>query len=47
MAQGFELPGNLKPVADYLDSLKSRDSWKNTQYSEDLVNAGWKKHLEG
>lgn len=45
--QGFELPAEDAPVKQYLEALQSRQSWKNTQYSEDLVNAGWKSHLEG
>jgi hypothetical protein len=34
------------PVREYLERLQSRQSWKNTYYSEELVNKGWKQHLE-
>lgn len=44
--QDFDLPDDYKPVKDYMAKLKSRPSWQNTKYSEDLVNAGWKAHLE-
>ena len=46
-AQGFELPAECQSVADYLERLKSRDSWKHTYYSEETVIAGWKQHMEG
>jgi len=33
-------------VKEYLERLQSRQSWKNTYYSEELVNKGWKAHLD-
>ena len=44
--QGVDFLAEHAPVKDYLERLKSRQSWKNTYYGEDLVNQGWKAHLE-
>lgn len=29
----------------YLEAIHSRQSWQNTQYSDDLVLAGWESKL--
>jgi glutathione S-transferase len=44
--KGVDLLAEHAPVKEYLERLQSRQSWKNTFYGEDLVNAGWKAHLE-
>lgn len=47
LMQGVDLSAEHGPAAEYLKRLQSRQSWKNTFYSEGLVNEGWKAHLEG
>lgn len=44
--KGVDFLAEHAPVKDYLARLQSRQSWKNTHYSEELVNKGWKAHLE-
>ena len=42
LMQGFEIPANLSALHKYLETIKSRQSWQNTQYSDELVLGGWK-----
>ena len=46
LLQGVDFLSEHAAVKDYLGRLQSRQSWKNTYYGEDLVNLGWKAHLE-
>ena len=32
----------MNGIAKYNDNIRSRDSWKHTQYSQEAVIAGWK-----
>lgn len=43
--KAFEIPQELEAVHAYLDSIRSRPSWQNTKYSDDLVLSGWKPKL--
>ena len=43
--QAFEIPQELEAVHVYLDTIRSRPSWQNTKYSDDLVLSGWKPKL--
>lgn len=43
--QGFSFPEEWTAVAEYIKLWDSRDSWKNTYYSPELIIEGWKKHL--
>jgi len=38
------MPVHLKAVRAYMDAFMSRESWKNTYYSPELVIAGWVRH---
>jgi hypothetical protein len=38
------MPSSLSAVASYMDAFMARDSWKNTQYSPELVIKGWERH---
>ena len=33
-------------VSAYLDRMRSRDAWRQTQYDDALVIEGWRKHIE-
>ena len=46
MVQNLDILAEFPSVKDYLGRIESRDSWKNTQYSEDIVIAGWKDHID-
>jgi hypothetical protein len=43
--QNWEIPADLTAVYRYMNLMFARDSWKHTHYSEDLVIAGWNRHL--
>ncbi|GAB4816790.1 hypothetical protein N2152v2_003836 [Parachlorella kessleri] len=43
--KNWEIPADLTAVHRYINLWFARDSWKNTQYSEDLVIKGWNRHL--
>lgn len=43
--QGFDIPQDMKAVHNYLDSIRSRSSWQNTRYSDDVLLSGWKPKL--
>lgn len=43
--KGFEIPKDLTALHKYLEGVQSRQSWQNTQYSDDLVLSGWKPKL--
>lgn len=45
MLQGFEIPQDMKAVHTYLDEIRSRQSWQNTQYRDEDVLSGWKPKL--
>jgi hypothetical protein len=38
------MPGELAALQQYMDAFMARDSWRNTQYSPELVVAGWERH---
>lgn len=42
--RGWEMPASLTAVAKYMDDFMSRESWKNTYYSPELVIKGWERH---
>lgn len=42
--RGWEIPSTLTAVSKYMDDFMSRDSWKNTYYSPELVIKGWERH---
>ena len=42
----WKLPDQFSNVRKYIDAAKATDAFKNTQYSDDLVIAGWGKKLE-
>ena len=43
--QDFEIPQEFKAVYTYLETMRSRPSWQNTQYSDEAVLSGWKPKL--
>ncbi|EFN57582.1 hypothetical protein CHLNCDRAFT_143262 [Chlorella variabilis] len=40
----WEMPAELAALRQYMDTFMSRDSWKNTYYSPEMVIAGWEAH---
>lgn len=42
--QDWEMPAELAALRQYMDTFMSRDSWKNTYYSPEMVIAGWEAH---
>ena len=42
--RGWEIPAEFTSVLKYMDDFMSRDSWKNTYYSPELVIKGWERH---
>ncbi len=43
--QGFEIPSQLKAVHKYLSDIRARPSWKATEYSNDVLLAGWESKV--
>ena len=43
--QGFEIPSQLKAVQTYLSDIRARPSWKATEYSNDVLLAGWESKV--
>jgi hypothetical protein len=43
--QDFDIPQEMKAVHVYLDNIRSRSSWQNTSYSDDVLLSGWKPKL--
>jgi glutathione S-transferase len=44
--KGWSIPEHLSgTIRSYLDAWKARDSWKRSQYSDQAVIEGWRKHL--
>ncbi|KAL0036070.1 hypothetical protein WJX79_001094 [Trebouxia sp. C0005] len=43
--KGFDIPQDMKAVHVYLDNIRSRSSWQNTSYSDDVLLSGWKPKL--
>ena len=43
--QGFEIPSQLKAVQKYLSDIRARPSWKATEYSNDVLLAGWESKV--
>lgn len=43
--KGWTFPAGSEPVVEYLDRMRSRPSWKQHQYSDESVVAGWKKNV--
>ncbi|KAL3138066.1 glutathione s-transferase [Trebouxia sp. C0009 RCD-2024] len=43
--KGFEIPQEFEAVYAYLENMRSRQSWQNTQYSDEAVLSGWKPKL--
>lgn len=39
--KGWTLPENLKAVPLYIEEAKKRDSWKKTDYGEEMIIKGW------
>ena len=40
--QEVDLFATMNGIAKYNDNIRVRESWKNTQYSQEAVIAGWK-----
>lgn len=45
LVQDLDILADFPTVKDYFQKIESRDSWKNTIYSEEIVIAGWKQHI--
>lgn len=43
--KGWAFPAGSEPVVEYLDRMRSRPSWKQHEYSDESVVAGWKKNV--
>ena len=43
--QGFEIPSQLRAVQKYLSDIRARPSWKATEYSNDVLLAGWESKV--
>jgi hypothetical protein len=44
LVQDWEVPAEFGSLKKYMETFMSRDSWKNTYYSPELVIQGWSKH---
>ena len=44
--QDLDILADFPKTKEYFNNLKSRDSWKKTEYSEDIVISGWKDHID-
>lgn len=43
--QGWQLPAEFSAVKQYYEAVKGTPQWRNVQYGDDLVIAGWKAHM--
>lgn len=44
-AHGWELPSELTAVKKYMDTLAGLPEWQATDYGQDAIIAGWKRHI--
>lgn len=44
--QGWELPAGLTAIPTYMATIKALPEWQATDYGEDSILAGWKRHME-
>lgn len=40
--QGWQLPKEFSAIHRFLEKISSRQSWKNTLYTDKYVEDGWK-----
>ena len=43
--KGWAFPPGAETVVEYLGRMRSRPSWKQHEYSDECVVAGWKKNV--